>query len=252
MSEENHEAIVALLPAYALQALDDDETRMIEDHLQACAACRVDLAAYVRVVDQLPFAVPDLAPALELKLRLQERVRATAVTAPVVPATQRASRAGQSFGERLAAALQDIFYRPVWRPVALLLIVGLVASNLYFWQTAEQARTHTDPWQQIMLDEQAAGGTATGIVVISADGEYGTLIVDRLPQLDTQQQYQLWLVRDEERTNGGVFSVHDDGYYSFEIEAPLPLRDYDSFGITVEPAGGSPGPTSPPVLRGEL
>ena len=62
--------------------------------------------------------------------------------------------------------------------------------------------------------------------------------MDQLPQLGPEQQYQLWLIQDGQRTSGSVFSVDEDGYRRIKIESPLPLQDYESFGITIEPAGG--------------
>jgi anti-sigma-K factor RskA len=70
--------------------------------------------------------------------------------------------------------------------------------------------------------------------------------VDHLEPLGPDQQYQLWLIKDG-RISGGVFDVGDDGYGSLTVRAPDPLDSY-TFGVTVEPAGGSPGPTGPRVL----
>jgi anti-sigma-K factor RskA len=70
--------------------------------------------------------------------------------------------------------------------------------------------------------------------------------------LGSDQQYQLWLVLDDERTSGGVFSVDYYGYGAMVIHAPRPLNEYTSFGVTVEPAGGSPAPTGEKVLGGEF
>ncbi len=89
-------------------------------------------------------------------------------------------------------------------------------------------------------------------MVISRDGEHGSLVVDGLPLLDESQQYQLWLIRDGVRTSGGVFSVYDEGYGLLKIDAPDPLISYQAAGITIEPAGGSPGPTGERVLGGDL
>ena len=89
---------------------------------------------------------------------------------------------------------------------------------------------------------------ASGIIYNSADGRNGTVIVDRLPQLGPDQQYQLWLIQHGQRTSGAVFSVDADGYRGLQIASPIPLQDYSAFGITIEPAGGSPSPTGQRVL----
>ena len=97
-----------------------------------------------------------------------------------------------------------------------------------------------------------AAPAAVGTLVISGDGEYGTLAVDGLAALDPDHQYQLWLIRDGQRTSGGVFSVNPEGYGALWISSPEPLSSYPAFGITIEPEGGSPGPTGDKVLGGSL
>jgi len=103
-----------------------------------------------------------------------------------------------------------------------------------------------------MLTGTEAAPGATGTIVISMAGESGTLVVDGLPSLDEAHQYQLWLIRDGQRTSGGVFSVNPEGYGSLWISFPANLTSYDAFGITIEPAGGSPGPTGDKVMVGIL
>jgi anti-sigma-K factor RskA len=106
--------------------------------------------------------------------------------------------------------------------------------------------------QTIPLAGTETAPQATGLIVISADGEHGTLVADGLATLGQDQQYQLWLIKDGERTSGGVFSVNQEGYGSLWVESPQPLSSYSAFGITIEPAGGSPGPTGNKVLGSTL
>ena len=93
---------------------------------------------------------------------------------------------------------------------------------------------------------------ATGFVLISANGDDGALIVDGLPPLGEDQEYQLWLIRDGERTSGAVFSTDERSYAGMRIRAPRSLLEYSAVGITIEPAGGSAYPTGAQVLRGTL
>jgi anti-sigma-K factor RskA len=130
--------------------------------------------------------------------------------------------------------------------VALLLLVGVVIGNVRMQQQM------ADPMRVVPMTHSDAAPNASGIVVISSDGEYGAVIVENLPPLPTEKQYQLWLIEKDQRTSGAVFSVSDEGYQSVQVEAPQPLEDYDGCGITVEPAGGSPGPTGERVLAGNF
>ena len=108
------------------------------------------------------------------------------------------------------------------------------------------------PMRVVALAGTKDSTQAIGTLVMNPSGEYGSLVVDHLAALDAGHQYQVWLIKDGQRTSGGVFSVNPDGYASLELYAPLPLIEYQSIGITIEPAGGSPGPTGAKVLGGDL
>jgi len=237
------EHMIELIPAYALDILDEAETRQVSDHLDICESCRVELRAYRAVVDDLPLAAVETQPPPQLKAKIMGQV------AKSHPAPQPQPKASwwQQASQRLA------FKSPAWGMVSLALIVLLGVSNLFLWQ---QLTGMQDSYQNTLatvpLTGSEANPAATGLLVISRDGEHGTLVVDGLPTLDASQQYQLWLIRDGQRTSGGVFSADAEGYGSLWINAPDPLISYHSFGVTIEPAGGSPGPTGERVLGGQL
>ncbi|HEX9615972.1 MAG TPA: anti-sigma factor, partial [Anaerolineales bacterium] len=141
---------------------------------------------------------------------------------------------------------------PAWLVSGFLLILLLGASNLLLWQQVRELRESRPQFEVVSLLGTEAAPGATGMIVISSEGTHGTLVVDELPDLGEDEQYQLWLIRDGQRTSGGVFSVSQDGYGSVWVSSPDPLASYPSFGITIEPAGGSPGPTGKKVLGNDL
>ena len=237
MSDAKHEEILELIPAYALNSLDSDEAARVDQHLPGCEVCQAELAAYTAVVDVLPLAAPDSQPSPALKGRLMEQIDAAPEPEP-------------GWGQKISDMLQDLLAGPRWRPVAwsasLLIVLVLVAGNIIQWQQANTPDPNS--WRRVRLTGSEIAPEARGIIYISADGRNGTIIVDQLPQLNSDQQYQLWLIQDGQRTSGAVFSVDEDGYRGLQIESPIPLQEYGAFGITVEPAGGSPGPTGERVL----
>lgn len=237
--QEGH--VYDLLPGFALGCLDASEARQVSEHLASCEQCRAGLERYTWVVDELPLALEMSEPPADLKARILTRVRqpGQAIQQPV------------SWWERFRqSALRSA---PAWGLASLALVLVLAVSNLLLWQRLGQVEA-TGP--QVMRAVALAGtGTtpeASGRVVISRDGEYGVLVVDGLPQLDEANQYQLWLIQDGQRTNGGVFSVNRAGYGWLYIKSPDPLASYQAVGITIEPIGGSPGPTGEKVLGGDL
>ena len=222
--------VIEELAAYALGALDQEETANVSRHLADCAVCQAELQAFQTVVDYLSYAAPAASPSPELKGRLMARIIGDRSTTPAMI----------SWWERVRRRLQRP--TPAWQ-------LGLVSALLVivmalFLLTGFGGQ---DGFHQIALIATEHAPGAAGILIISGDGEYGSLIVQRLPVLNPDQQYQLWLIDDGQRTSGGVFSVHH-GYAAIEIYAPRPLSSYQAFGITVEPAGGSLGPTGAQVL----
>ena len=143
---------------------------------------------------------------------------------------------------------------PAWGLASLFLIVGLAASTLVLWQKVSQLEfaAVSGGMRAVPLSATDSAPNATGFVLISADGDDGALVVDGLPPLGESQEYQLWLIRDGQRTSGAVFSTDEKSYGGTRIRAPRSLLDYSAVGITIEPAGGSSQPTGVQVLRGPL
>lgn len=231
------------IPAYALDILGPAEAAAIAEHLNTCTRCQEELLAYRQVADDLALAMIEIEPPPQLKARIMGQARRTS------PAPSPGAQASwwETIKERLA------FRTPTWGMVSLALILVLGASNLFLWQRLNRIEQSAPAvLASVPLSGSDLTPEAVGMLVISRDGEHGTLIVDGLPVLDPSQQYQLWLIKDGERTSGGVFSVDVEGYGSLWIEAPRPLVSYQGVGITIEPAGGSPGPTGDRVLGGDL
>ncbi len=96
------------------------------------------------------------------------------------------------------------------------------------------------------------GQSANGVVYVQPGGKLALLCVYALPQLEPDKTYQAWLVRDGQRVSAGTFGVNPNGYGVLVIDSSVPVSEYQQLGITVEPAGGSPAPTTPRVMGGEL
>lgn len=103
-----------------------------------------------------------------------------------------------------------------------------------------------------MLRPADAAAAGRGMMVTSSDGRDCLLAVLDLPALNGGDVYQVWLIKDDVKTNGGVFTVDSTGYGQMVIRPTEPMWEFDSIGITVEPAGGSSGPTGRQVLLGDL
>ena len=248
-----------LLPDYLLRALEPETLSAVTEHLSTCERCRVQLAAYEAVLDQLGQVVPQHEPPAELRSRLLVAALEGPVLTPAAPVPGRRPL-------------------PAWRPRwAFLLTAANVVLCLgvgwWTWQVQREAALVHQRWQdvqrQLALQRQAftlitapevrpvllrsdkADSRARGLLLLKPDDPHAVLIVQDLPSLPQDRAYQLWLGwGDRQRDNGGVFRVDAQGFGLVYIIAPQPFTTYQRVGITEEPAGGSPGPTSPRVIGG--
>ncbi len=239
--------ISELIPAYALDCLDPEDKQIAETHLATCAECRAELAAYRTIVADLALGVPELEPPAGLKQQILNQAGGQKMTRIASPGFF--ARLGQPIQQVLAALSRS----PGFALASLALVIVLAAGNLLlFNQVSQHNQAQLDGLRTITLSGTENSPGASGLIVISKDGQYGTLVADGLTELTPDQAYQLWLIRDGKRDNGGIFTVDHDGYGGLWVESPQPLGNYQAFGITIEPAGGSPGPTGPKVLGGEF
>lgn len=236
----NHDQLRELIPAYALGALERLEAQQIEDHLAQCPECQAELRAYNEVVQGLALGAPQVEPPPALKRRILEQAGAQAHRSKGSQLSLRPS--GAVWINRLALA---------WGLISLVLVFLLAVSNFLLWQRLKTLETAGN-FRLVALQGTEQIPEASGVLVISSDGLEGTLVVEHLPELDPQHQYQLWLIQNGQRTNGGVFSVTPEGYAHLAVNTTVSLLSFDSFGVTIEPAGGSPLPTGAKVLGGDL
>jgi anti-sigma-K factor RskA len=229
---EAHDHVLPLLAGYALGILSAQEAETVRQHLAQCAPCRQELQAYEEVNADLALAVPEVAPPPGLEERLLERVAPRPDNPPGLWA-------------RLETWWRQLHLRPAWVAVpalALLLIFFLAWSGILGGSS----------FPTVALAGTGDAPDASGLLVSSEDGLHGTLVVQRLPTVDEETKtYQLWLIEAGAWEDGGTFNVDEDGYGARYASATILLTEYDSFAVTLEPAGGSPTPTGPVVLRGD-
>jgi anti-sigma-K factor RskA len=240
MSTEVEYHVTDLLPGYVLEILTDDEARQVAGHLKGCQDCRAEYHRLQQVIDELPLALIQTAPPPRVKETLMSTIHAR--NPKTAPSSQ------PSWWQKLSAGLR----KPL-PSLGLALILVMAVSNLLLLRQVSISNPQANTSMRVIaLANTKDSPQAVGTLIMDQHGHYGTLIVDQLPALDVGQQYQVWLNRDAERISAGLFSVNYDGYASLELLAPLPLIQYDTLGITIEPTGGSPEPTGARVLGGDL
>jgi hypothetical protein len=75
------------------------------------------------------------------------------------------------------------------------------------------------------------------------------LSASRLPAVAPQMTYQLWLLTSNGRVSAGVFAPDATGRATFVTDSPVSVVGaVVGAEVTVEPAGGRPTPSGPPVM----
>jgi len=240
-------------PEYVLGALEAPERHRFEAHAARCPACRREMAELMPVADALALAVARADPPPELRTRILR----------------------QALREARPRGMWLDLSRLVWGRAAAALAAAslLVALGTGLWaaftqqQLARQLQAQSTTIQQLsrMLDlvastdmmERPLYGTeaapqARARLYLNPMGYEALLLVSGLPVQPAEKAYQLWLIRDDQRSSGGLFTVDAQGRAQVLVRAPKKLLAFQMAGVTVEPAGGSPGPTGPRVLYGSL
>jgi len=242
MALDEHSLLRENIPAYALGALDAEDIRALEVHLQTCESCRAELADYRFVSDNLLSAIPPAQPSPALRKRLQSHL----------PSAQKTTRPRFIWSfSRLAMG----------GALALLFVMNLFS----FAQMRALQRQQLSVQRQLQNNQAAlamlsypgtealaiAAGNISGTVLLDRDRNSAALVVWNLPELSEEQTYQIWLIEaDEDRVSAGLFRPQADLPYTTQpVFSSQSISNFVGIGVTVEPSGGSEQPTGPRIFK---
>ncbi|MCF2129337.1 anti-sigma factor [Strepomyces sp. STD 3.1] len=238
--------------AYTLHALPPDEEAAFEHHLASCAACREEADALAATAALL--AAGQLrAPSPEVRRRVLAQIGTVPQERDVAPDRDLEQ----------AAALAARRRRRGQRALAFALAASVAAAaalgGIAWWQHSE-ADTAREQIREAEAGAEALAGVlaasdatistttlsdgATASVVTSRSEGEAAFIAAGLPPLSGDQVYELWYGRGDEHWPAGLLPG-TGGDVAHVMEGPLSKAT--AVGITVEPAGGSPQPTTKPL-----
>ncbi|SDI71567.1 Anti-sigma-K factor RskA [Actinokineospora alba] len=232
-----------LTGAYALDALSEPERADFERHLAECDACAEEVVELRTAATRLAVAAQ---PPPGLRERLLAEVHHTRQLPPPPAAAPRPTR----------AAVKDRRPWPliaVAASVAAALLSGAHAVNLdrdldLANQERQVARGHLAGVTRVLGAADVTFSSGQGATVAASRGLGEVVLLARnLPVLPADRVYQAWLIGPTGPRSLGVLT--DPGPLRAEHAAGA-----TQLGITVEPLGGSPQPTTSAVallsLRG--
>jgi anti-sigma-K factor RskA len=235
-----------LTGAYVCDALGEDERAVFETHLTECPECATEVGELREVTALMAVAVSERPPE-SLKAAVNARIRVTRQAPPITTEPTPGRPARQGVVRRLRAA---------WAAAAalVLLVAGLG------WRSVDQQH------QINALNAQAAGiaqllaapdaaavrvpvtGGGSALVVDSRSRDEAAVSLTGLADAPAGRTYQLWLIAP----GGSTRSVGLLAAAPPRLILIQGLAGQDEVGMTVEPAGGSPKPTTAPVMVAAL
>lgn len=230
--------IHALSGAYAVDALDDIERAGFERHLAECAECRAEVAS-LREAGALLAETTDTEPPAALRDRVLADITKVRPLPPETPAARPVpTRRRQGRGARLLAA------------AAAVVVLGGGAAVV--WQQPWQDGTSEAPsvTDEVLSAPDARStsldfpGGASATVTHSDSLGRAVLVTEKMPPPPEGKVYQVWLDQPGEgMVSAALMPVKADQQVLLDGDA----TSATGAGITVEPEGGSPAPTSEPI-----
>jgi len=274
----DREELHLLSGAYALDALEGDEKARFEAYLLTSEEARAEVASLSDTVVLIGLSSAPVTPPADLKARLMAQIAVTPQRAPLpaarptlsaVPAVTTpqpiSPEQDSSVGAVRAASLgttsraaKKAAARWYSRPASILVaaaaavalfvggnILGLSAGNQSQQQAAAiSAIVSASDYQQAKANV-TGGGTAT--FVWSVGLKQSAVVIDKLPKLADSKTYQLWYIdKGSNATPAGIFNAASSGTTVSVLSGAMAAGD--TFGITVEPSGGSKTPTTAPIV----
>ncbi|TFD66771.1 anti-sigma factor domain-containing protein [Cryobacterium ruanii] len=326
MTDRNDAHPSDLAGAYALHALDAQDTAAFEAHLIESERARIEAAELNDTAVALGLAVAPVQPSASLKVNLMALLASTpqlppvpapravgttdapgaapavppvaittaptatggstAGTTPVnrstnMPASVAAAadiasvdtapfgtganrpamgiHAAEPSGAERSSATERAQVRWFKRPVQFMLAAAAAAA-LFVGGTFLGQALNADPFeaqQASALAQINAADDSQRAATTTADGQEATLVwsnklaisavlVDNLPVLGGDQDYQLWYINAAGAVSAGTFDSSGDGTAWRVLDGTMHAGD--QVGVTVEPNGGSDQPTSSPIV----
>lgn len=224
--------IHGLSGAYAVDALDPEERERFEAHLAVCADCRAEVAGLqeaAALLGDVSAATPPPA--------LRDRVLADISTVRPLPppvAELTARRRPRWVNAVAAAAAAAAFF----------------GGGAAVWQATHDDTAETgNPADSVLQAADAQhvtvdlGGGVSATVYRSVSENRAAIVTRNMPLAPDGQVYQLWLQKGERMVSAGVMKKAENQVLLLDGR----VDDASAVGITVEPEGGSPEPTSAPV-----
>ena len=261
--------IHGLSGAYAVDAVDDDERAAFEAHLAQCAECQAEVASLREAAAGLA-PLNETAPPASLRSAVLSGITAVRPLPPLAeapaaaealssepagtPESESDAESDAESEDESGAEVVPIHKRSrrsrAWLVAAAAAVV-LALGGVVWNATRPESQPRLTATEQVIQAPDAQryvktidGARAT--VVRSPSLHRAVIITDNMPPAPAGKDYQLWLqVPGKGMVSAGLMPHDSKAVLTVPLEGDA--SQATGVGITVEPAGGSPAPTSDPI-----
>lgn len=265
-----------LTGAYVLHALPSDERDRFVRHLEDCPSCAREVAE-LRAATAALGGLAEIPPPPALRDRVlaaiertpQEPAAEQTPPGPAVAPVDDADPAAAGSAVEPGAAVVDLDARRLGRrparwavaaaavaAAALVAVVGMAIVIGDLQDRAQEAELASAQLEEILaapdvMTVTAPGpGDAHGRVVAAPSLGQAVFVSSGMEPAPHAHTYELWLIDDDGPAPAGLFDPDDHGRVMHMLEGDLVATA--AIGVTIEPEGGSPEPTTDPVMVFEM
>jgi anti-sigma-K factor RskA len=238
----DHERFDELKEAYVLGALTGEERREFEEYLASHPERQAEVEELGVFARLLALSPSEQEPPPELRRRIMDVVEAEAgdFHAGRPPAFARLVRSVGARSLALGAA-------------ATLLLIGLLSWNLLLQGEVREMHSQVHSLQAsrdsraISLEGSGPAREAQVQLITLKDGR-AVLLAENMPSIPENKTFEIWVIHDVPEPSG-LFEPTED---PIATVVENPVHGAKAIAVTVEPEGGSPRPTTDPMLVAEL
>ena len=240
-----------LLGAYALDALPEGDAAALRAHLETCPEQAAKAGELRVLADSLHVTIEAVAAPPALRARVLDAIarepqESAVMPKPIAIDSGRIARRPESLGLPVNVRRFPTFAFAAVAAAFIAVVGGLLAWNISL-QNRLDDRFDVSRASAIAPLQGASTQSGHGAVVYFSDRKKALVVGDDLPVPAAGKTYQVWALDTSGQPRSiGLMAPDGNGHASM-------LIDYDTasagtLAITVEPAGGSPLPTTAAVF----
>lgn len=248
MNNDTHD----LLIDYYNGHLNAQERKDFEAHLAECPDCREELAEWEALNADFAENLEQLEPPADMEKRILTNILGED------GATDENRTANKNPQPDKNAKRPNALYRKLMLPLAAALLLSVI-GNIYLWTAQQESETLSEA----LLNEGESIDLAPTSDTVNMDakmamhetdgGQTVVLEASNFTNLNEDEVYQVWLLKDEQPYRAGTLVPNEngEGYTVFTLDDAENV-DFDAVAITVEPSPHNQAPQGDILMSAEF